>query len=58
MVKAYAYGHGIVKVAQSIEDLVDMFGVANIDEAKMWYRYAANLGYQPALSILRTLSAN
>ncbi len=30
----------------------------NIDEAKMWYRYAANLGYQPALSILRTLSAN
>ena len=35
MVKANAYGHGIVKVAQSIEDLADMFGVANIDEAKV-----------------------
>lgn len=30
----------------------------NMDEAKIWYRYAANHGYQPAISALKTLSSN
>ncbi len=33
VVKANAYGHGAVKVAQSIHEIVDGFCVSNIDEA-------------------------
>ena len=33
MVKANAYGHGIRSVSKRIEHLVEMFGVASIDEA-------------------------
>lgn len=33
MVKANAYGHGIRSVAKSLDGVVDMFGVACIDEA-------------------------
>jgi alanine racemase len=33
MVKANAYGHGIVRVANALKDLTDGFGVASIDEA-------------------------
>ena len=32
-VKADAYGHGAVQVAQAVKETVDMFGVATIDEA-------------------------
>ena len=32
-VKADAYGHGAVQVAESVNRLVDMFGVATLDEA-------------------------
>ena len=34
VVKANAYGHNAVRVAQAVEDLVDMFAVANVNEAK------------------------
>lgn len=33
IIKADAYGHGAVKVAQSLEDIADAFGVACIEEA-------------------------
>lgn len=33
VVKADAYGHGAVKVSQALEDLVDAYGVAMIEEA-------------------------
>jgi len=33
MVKANAYGHGAVKVAQALADLAPAFGVACIEEA-------------------------
>lgn len=32
MVKANAYGHGIVEVARATEDIVDYFGVATVNE--------------------------
>ncbi len=32
MVKADAYGHGLVSVALAVEDCVDMFGVATVEE--------------------------
>lgn len=35
MVKANAYGHGIVEVSQRIKDLVSHFGVASIEDAIM-----------------------
>lgn len=34
MVKANAYGHGLLQVAGATQDLVDAFGVATIEEAK------------------------
>jgi alanine racemase len=34
VVKANAYGHGSAQVAASLTDLVDLFGVANIEEAQ------------------------
>ena len=33
IIKADAYGHGILQVAQALRDLAPMFGVATIDEA-------------------------
>lgn len=33
VVKADAYGHGIKEIASSLSDIVDSFGVANVDEA-------------------------
>ena len=33
VVKANAYGHGAIEVAQSVHDLVDGFCVSNLDEA-------------------------
>jgi len=33
VVKANAYGHGMIEVAQTIADQVDIFGVANLPEA-------------------------
>ncbi len=33
VVKANAYGHGIAEVAPAIADLVELFGVANVEEA-------------------------
>lgn len=33
VIKANAYGHGLIEVAQTIEDEVDYFAVANTDEA-------------------------
>jgi len=33
IVKADAYGHGILQVAEALQDLAPMFGVATIDEA-------------------------
>ena len=33
VVKANAYGHGAIEVAEALEDLADYFGVACIDEA-------------------------
>ena len=33
VVKANAYGHGMIEVAQTIADQVDIFGVANLEEA-------------------------
>lgn len=33
IIKADAYGHGILQVAQALQDLAPMFGVATIDEA-------------------------
>lgn len=38
MVKADAYGHGVHVIAPNIDDLVDYFGVANVDEAKQIVR--------------------
>jgi alanine racemase len=35
MVKANAYGHGMVEVAQALKDLVPAFGVACIEEAEI-----------------------
>lgn len=32
VIKADAYGHGAVRVAQAIEDITDMFAVATVDE--------------------------
>ncbi len=47
-VKADAYGHGAVQVAQAAEAWVDMFGVATVDEA-LELRQA---GIRPAILIL------
>jgi alanine racemase len=33
VVKANAYGHGSVQVASALADMVDLFGVANVEEA-------------------------
>lgn len=33
MVKANAYGHGVLFVASAVEKLVDCFGVARLEEA-------------------------
>ena len=33
VVKANAYGHGSSEVAATLTDLVDLFGVANVEEA-------------------------
>jgi len=33
VVKANAYGHGMIGVAETIGDVVDLFGVANLEEA-------------------------
>ena len=33
VIKANAYGHGMVKVAQSLQDQVPVFGVALVEEA-------------------------
>src|SRR6266516_7705973 len=33
VVKANAYGHGMIEVAQTIADQADIFGVANLEEA-------------------------
>lgn len=33
VIKANAYGHGAIQVAETLEDMVDYFGVAFIDEA-------------------------
>lgn len=38
MVKADAYGHCVRVIAPNIEDIVDFFGVANIDEARQLVR--------------------
>jgi alanine racemase len=32
IVKANAYGHGSVKVAEAIAGMVELFGVANVEE--------------------------
>jgi alanine racemase len=34
VVKANAYGHGAIQVASALADLVDLFGVANVEEAQ------------------------
>lgn len=34
VVKAEAYGHGMIEVAKTLQDSVDFFGVANLGEAK------------------------
>ena len=34
IVKANAYGHGLAEVVQALRDMVAMFGVANVDEAR------------------------
>jgi alanine racemase len=45
VVKANAYGHGSAVVAKAIADMVDLFGVANIEEAEE----VANLGHDVLL---------
>lgn len=46
IVKANAYGHGLIKTADSIKDLVDYFGVARINEA---IKLRKNKIFQPIL---------
>lgn len=43
VVKANAYGHGAVEVAQAISDLTDLFGVANIEEALPLARFGLDI---------------
>lgn len=35
MVKSNAYGHGIKEIVKQIEDVVDLFGVVSVEEAKL-----------------------
>jgi alanine racemase len=46
VVKANAYGHGVAEVAPAIRDIVDGYGVSNLDEA---IELRANLIVQPIL---------
>ena len=55
MVKANAYGHGMVKVAHALKDLVPAYGVACIEEAKILRQSGIE---QPILLLEGTFSAD
>lgn len=51
IVKANAYGHGLVEVVHALRDIVAMFGVANVHEAEA-VRAALGSGPEPGIFIL------
>ncbi len=61
VVKADAYGHGAERIAGHIKDMIDMFGVACVDEAlelKLPGKPILVLGYTPPEFYLKALKNN